>query len=805
MTSEHTLAGEYSAQIIDNSIICVFNSKLDITYTNDGFNFLTGYKKKELIGTNVLSLKHLNKPDSTHQFIIKTLESGETWKGELQLTHKEQQTIWLDATIIPVDKSNGDRDFIAIFLNITERKKLISNLKQRAHEQALISILGQISLSNIPLKDLIDQILSVTCGSLDIETGIVIKLSSRNSAICCNQYNAELAEEKSVDIAGLLNFLSRKNHIITSESLDTESRFTVPDIFLNNKYKHAIFILIGDKKNPFGILSLLSNNIHTLNTNETDFLKSICNIISQSIIRHNIETSLEFEKELSSKYIDVAEIMIIALDKNERVILSNQKSSSTLGYSKTELSEINFFDTFLPEKLNSIIRLAFHRLFDEKEKTNDTLKLRNNIIPMIDRFGKKRTIKWNSSLLFDEQNHITSVLSAGEDITEILAYEKKQKQLEEKLHQAKKMEALYTLTGGIAHDFNNILSSILGFSDLIIENIGKNDDILHEYIGYIQESGIKARDIIAQLQDINLNQSTQNNSALLPELLKDILKMLRSIFPPDVNIQHNIDDNTPPVYINVETLNQLVLQLLLNARNALTGNGLIKIELSTKKINNICCLFCGENINGEYATISIHDNGTGIDDATLASIFKPSSTSKTPSGLTIAANIIHENNGHFFIERHHNSNAFKTSVHSLFSFVSIEKTLHKHLIVVDDENSVATYLGELLKGAGYKVSVFCDSVEALSAFKSRPETYDLVITDQVMPVITGSELAADMLLIKPAIPIILCTGQSDILNDNKVLKTGIRACLKKPLNSEKLLHLIYSLLMETEKPQARKD
>jgi len=800
MMSKHTIHPKHIDLILDNSIICIFDSKFIVRYSSDNFNSLTGYKASELAGISISSLSNLKPDDATLKFIIETLENNETWKGELQLLHKNKQIIWVDTTIKPASDNSGKENYIAIFINITERKKLITNLKQRAHEQSLISILGQISLSNIPIKDLFDQILSVTCGSLEIESGAIVKLSkNKKTAFIHSRYNANLLSE-TVDIENILSFLLNNDHIISSDSLNNEKRFSVPDTLISNNYNNGIFILIGDKSNPFGIFVLLSIRPHLLNANETDFLTSICNILSQSVIRHNTENALKNEKELSNKYIDVADIMIIAIDINERIILANKKSEKSLGYNKNELTGLNFFDTFIPVDLRSDIRKTFHQTFLENTQNNNFLNLKNNIITMINRFNQKRTIKWNSSLIFDENNNISSILSAGEDITDILAYEKKQKRLEKKLHQAQKMEAIGIMTGGIAHDFNNILSSILGFSDLIKENIDSNDKILNEYIGYIQASGIKARDIIDQLQSINLNQSIADESALLPELLKGTLTMLRSIFPPDINISYNINENIPPVYMNSEKLSQLILQLLLSIRKSIPTNGSIDIELSKKAFYDSNCLFCDERIHGEYACISIHETGTCNSNIPADGTGKKSNDNDNSTEINTAAEIIHENNGHILIDQKRIDNdqgRYKTCIYSLFRIASDNKTHEKNIMIIDDENSVATYLGELLKGTGYKVAVFCDSTEALSSFKHQPDAYDLIITDEVMPAITGSELSTDILKIRPELPIILCTGHSDVINNSTPLSAGIRAYLKKPVNSERLLQLTASLLFNS--------
>jgi len=354
---DNTQGTEYASHIIENSTICIFNDSLKITYTNSNFDHLTGYNKGELIGKSLLKIQHSGQKNTVHSFAVDTIKCGETWKGELQITHKNNSTLWLDTTISPLNKNALKKLYIAIFLNISERKKLITDLKQRAQEQGLIAILGQISLNNIPIYDLLEQALSVACASMEIESGLILEINKKNNiANICTHYNTPDIFKKPdnpVEIQSLLDYISGNEKYSISESLNDESRFDPPEIFILSDFKFSIFIMIGDKNSPFGVFSLLSATSYEVSTFKINFLQSICNILAEAIIRNNIEKSLLHEKELSKKYLDAANIMIIAIDKNEKIILTNQKAEETLGYTKHDISGINFFDAFLPVEIMS--------------------------------------------------------------------------------------------------------------------------------------------------------------------------------------------------------------------------------------------------------------------------------------------------------------------------------------------------------------------------------------------------------------------------------------------------------------------
>lgn len=814
MHKNNKIDNELLEQIYECSIICIFDQKFSIICNNKNFNHLTGFKENELIGKSLLQIKHQDQANSVYKFLIKTLEKGEIWKGELQLDHKTRQLIWLDTTIKPVISRQKKTRYIATFIDITPRKELIDNLKQRAHRQGLIAILGQISLNNIPIKDLLEQTLSVICGSLEIKSGIIHEISDDGKrAFVCAAYNTThlLVGETALDINNnnILEHTLLNDSPVISESTNNEQRFLIPEEYLKQNISSVASFLIGDKESPFGILILLSNEPIALNIDKIHFLQSICNILAEAINRQSMEHALRHERELSRNYLNVAEVVFIILDEKENILLANNHAASILGYSQDELKGINFIDSFIPYNLRDTVRQNFSQMLKNKKVPDDLLSIHGNVTPIINKQNNVRFVRWRSTPILDDQGAVSTVLSAGEDITDLLEHEKEQKKLEKQLHQAQKVEAIGMLAGGIAHDFNNILASILGFSELAFEAIGDNNPELHNYLTQIQSSGIKARDIIAQLQSINLQDDSPDKAILLPVLLKGTLQMLRSALPASIEMQLNIDNNIPAVNINASKFNQLIMHLLTNSRNALKGKGNIEISLSIQNISETPCSTCNKCLNEKYVVIEINDDGPGIDKKTLSEILLNDNNKKN-AGLPFVSHVIHAANGHLIITNSQTGNTIQpgTSIKILFKIaeplspseqrkkneIDFSSIHDKHIMIIDDENSVASYMGELFRGAGFTASVFCDSVEALEVFKSNPDDFDLIVSDQTMPAITGDMLASQMLEIRPELPIIICTGHSDLLDEEKANSLHIQALLKKPVDSAELLHTVVKLL-----------
>ncbi len=394
------------------------------------------------------------------------------------------------------------------------------------------------------------------------------------------------------------------------------------------------------------------------------------------------------------------------------------------------------------------------------------------------------------------------------------------------LHQAQKMEAIGHLTGGIAHDFNNILASIMGYTSLALDRYVKDrNSKLGQYLQEVYQAGERARDLIAQMLAFSRNSGGDAKPLMLPPMVKEVVKMLGATLPADIRITTEAENNLPWVIIDPIQLHQIIMNLCINARDAIPKHGQIQIRLQRARITGSRCTSCHEYINGQFVELSIEDTGSGVDSEITPFIFDPFFTTKdigkgTGMGLSTVHGIVHKHGGHILVQNSAAGGALFRIFLPIAEHIETRSLVVQepvttdipssgpaHIMVVDDDESISRFISELLESQGYQVSLYNNGQEACKYFQENGDNIDLIITDQTMPIIKGDELAQKILALRPELPIILCSGHSAQINEIQERNIGIQAFLSKPLTLPALLDCISRLLAnntgaKNQKPEA---
>ncbi len=386
--------------------------------------------------------------------------------------------------------------------------------------------------------------------------------------------------------------------------------------------------------------------------------------------------------------------------------------------------------------------------------------------------------------------------------------ESEREKLAKQLRQAQKMESLGVLAGGIAHDFNNLLSVILGYTEFFLLDTAMESPYSRGF-NNILTSAHRAKDLVNQI----LTFSRQSNADLTPmdirPLVVEVLKMIRASIPTTISFDVDIAPQSGIILGNPTQVHQIIMNLCTNAYHAMEERGgVIRVSLNMTSISPATAAKYGALPVGNYVTLSVSDTGTGIEPDLLDKIFDPYFTTKevgkgSGMGLSIAHGIISSYGGEITVQ----STVGQGSTFTVF-FPVIEEEIkatettgeppkgNERILLVDDEKMIVEMGQDVLERLGYQVATYLNSIEALSAFISNPDQFDLVITDQAMPNLTGMDLAKRILEIRPDTKIILFSGFSNLANESSAKAIGIKEFAYKPLTSLSLTQLIRKVLDE---------
>jgi PAS domain S-box-containing protein len=418
-----------------------------------------------------------------------------------------------------------------------------------------------------------------------------------------------------------------------------------------------------------------------------------------------------------------------------------------------------------------------------------------------------------SPISYQGKPHLLAMLR---DVSERKQREEALRRSEEQLRQAQKMEAIGHLTGGIAHDFNNILTSIMGYIVLAAERqVSTEDAKLGKYLEQARMASTRARDLIQQMLTFSRGQRGEPRPLSLPPSIREAVKLLRSTLPASVEIETALDAEAPAVLLDPVQLEQVLMNLCINARDAMQGSGTIRIAVRAVDTLRCTCASCRKQVQDQnLVEVEVRDTGSGIRPEVLERMFEPFFSTKevgkgSGMGLATVHGIVHEYGGHISVDT---APGRGTAFRILFPALAQDKgqasgsarsragprqaaaRLNGRVLVVEDERLVAEFMGELLKTWGLKVTVKTSPVEAYDLLANDPERFDLVITDQTMPKLTGLELACRMTALRPQLPVILYTGYGEDLEQDDLTRCGVRTLIRKPLDPAALMHALHANL-----------
>ena len=600
------------------------------------------------------------------------------------------------------------------------------------------------------------------------------------------------------------SFWTNDSHVLLDISPSEDPRFQPRNHCIHQGYFSIALVPIRNQDRIVGLIHLNDSHKGRFTLDTVKLLEGIASHIGAALMRKRAEEAL---RKSEARY--AATLSVLETGLWDWHIPSGQATFSAVYYSILGYKNGEFppsYDSWrnlvhpgdigrVEQGLQQSFALGKRFAFDLRMKTKTSEW----------RWVSKR----GKAVEKDTEGRVLRMVGTLSDITERKQAEEERKTMQTQLQQAQKMETIGILAGGIAHDFNNILTAIFGYAEMAKEN-SPTGSMVANNIDQVVKASHRAKELVKQILAFSRQDETDRIPLQPALIIKEASKMLRSSLPATIDIRLELDPESGFGMADPTKIHQILMNLCTNAYHAMEETG-GTLSISLRKENPTLEDFANErNLHlGDFVRLSIADTGSGIAPEIRARIFEPYFTTKeigkgTGMGLAIIHGIVKSYGG---LVSCHSQSRQGTVFHVYLPVIAdaalSEKTQadqiqsgNERILLIDDERIIADMSKSMLERLGYRVTTKTNSMEALTAFQNKPEEFDLVITDQTMPGMTGSDLARCMLQIRPGIPIILCTGYSSLISEEKARSFGIKGFALKPLAKKDLAALIRKVVDE---------
>lgn len=490
---------------------------------------------------------------------------------------------------------------------------------------------------------------------------------------------------------------------------------------------------------------------------------------------------------------------ILSTDMQWKIDFANRTLEEITGYTQADLSSMELWDMVPAEERDRKRQTGENHLRRPTQEMWEACWVRKDGQPIW--VGLQATP-------IETKAGEPAILVNVMDITEQKRAEEEKKELEAQLQQARKMEAIGTLAGGIAHEFNNFLFPIIGYVDMAICHLPE-DSIVCRNLKEVLKAANRAKEMVQQILAFSRRSEPERKPMKIQPVIKETLRMLRVLLPSTIEINQNIDKECGTVLADQSQIYQMIMNLGTNAYHAMSDKGgVLGVTMTEVNIDSGDFTSNLAISPGAYLKLTVSDTGHGMDRTVMERIFDPYFTTKRPGegtgmGLSVVHGIVRGHGGHVTVySEPGKGTTFCIYLPRIDTVIVTPETVlagpipkgKERILLVDDEEQIILSARQMLEDLGYDVTSRTNSVEALELFVRQPDKFDLVMTDQAMPNMTGAELAKRLIGIRPETPIILFTGFSEVISEDKARAIGIREYVMKPVVMRDLAETIRKAL-----------
>ncbi len=559
---------------------------------------------------------------------------------------------------------------------------------------------------------------------------------------------------------------------------------------------------IRNKNEIVGLIQLNGKQKDCFTLKTIELLEGIASHIGEALVRKQTEEALKNSEASYAETLSVLETGLWDLHIPSGRMTLSSVYNRILGYSKGEVpSTYESLQNLIHPDDIVMVEEHLRQVFAGREGFALDLRMKTKAGEWlwVSKLGK--------TVEMDTEGKALRMVGTLSDITQRKKAEEEMTKLQAHLNQAQKMEAIGTLAGGIAHDFNNILGIIIGYSEMAKDDSPAGSRARSD-IGQVLNASHRAKELVKQILAFSRQSQTEHIPLQPALIIKEAVKMLRSSLPTTIDIQQDIDPQAGIILADPTQIHQVLINLCTNAFHAMEATGgtlSISLKMAPLSFEDLTCKPFVQP--GQFVQLSIGDTGMGIAAEIQEKIFDPYFTTKevgkgTGMGLAIIHGIVKNSGGFISFQ----SQPGKGTVFHVYLPVIAKIDLpeneqedriqrgNERILFIDDEEMLVEMGKDMLESLGYRVTARTNSIKALSTFENQPLEFDLVITDQTMPGMTGSDLAQRMLQIRPGMPIILYTGFSSLISEKKASELGIQGFALKPLAKKDIAAIIREVL-----------
>ncbi len=494
---------------------------------------------------------------------------------------------------------------------------------------------------------------------------------------------------------------------------------------------------------------------------------------------------------------------VVIVDPEGVIHYVNPAFASINGYTRSEFLGKNYYDLLAGEGTGEGLRKKVRDIVHGEEAWSGHVSRKG-------RDSQSYTLDVAFSPIRDQSGAVTNYLAVERDVTQEV-------RLQQHLRQMQKIEAMGTLAGGIAHDLNNLLNPIFINTELVLLD-APLEDRMRQYLQMVLQAAERGRNLVKQIITFSRKKEQERKPLKAEPLIKEALKFLRSSLPSTIEIRENIPRENGFILADPTQIHQVVMNLCSNAAYAMREQGgVLEVNLAEVEVDEDMALRYPDFKPGPYLRLTVTDTGTGMTREVMERAFDPFFTTKKPGegsgmGLSVVHGIIRGHGGAITV---YSEEGKGSTFNIFFPRLEAEETPldvsrapvasgTERILLVDDEGAQVESVQNMLERLGYKVVAKTDSAEALALFRRNPQLFDLVITDQTMPQMTGVKLAEEVLRVRPDVPIILCTGFSETVDANGAQASGICQFLMKPFAVREMAETIRRALEKKRAEESQK-